>query len=144
MPVPARKLVQIIRAHDPDKTGQRHCFFQISQCVVGIVLGQSLLGSLNPQKRIGRGNFTSMYQPCGKGFHAGGAFEWILRADKPPDLIKTQGAACLERNMNVATMRWIERAANKTNFQARPAVKQQWHLMMMASCVSGHCHEQHI
>jgi hypothetical protein len=59
-------------------------------------------------------------------------------------LIKIQGTACLKRNMNMAIMRRIERAANKTNFQACPAVKQQRHLMMMASCVSGHCHEQHI
>jgi urocanate hydratase len=85
-----------------------------------------------------------MCQPCGEGFHAGGAFEWILRADKPPDLIKIQGTTRLKRNMNMAIMRWIERTANKADFQACPAVKQQRHLMMMASCVSGHYHEQHI
>jgi hypothetical protein len=41
-----------------------------------------------------------------------------LRADEPPYLVKAQLLAGFQGYMNMATVRWIERSANKPDFKA--------------------------
>jgi len=71
-----------------------------------------------------RGQPSCLRNPHSQLGHIPLGLEWILRADKPPDLIKAQCLPRQARNMQMSVMRRVERAAKEANPQSVAIMKQ--------------------
>ncbi len=66
------------------------------------------------------GDRPGLGEALGQGRHAVGGLKRVLRRDEPPDLIEIEPFAELARNMEVAFMGGIERAAKQADPGAAP------------------------
>ena len=104
---PVRKLNEIVRAHQPHKMLTGKTAAQKPQCVDGELRAELRLDIADNNARVAR-------ELCGgakaqlKTGHAAAGFQWILRANQPPDEIEFELPQSQFAGIEMTVMRGIE------------------------------------
>jgi len=113
---PVRKLLKIIRPHQPDEAGAGKPPAQRAQCVHRVARAEMALDvSRQDAPAIGDGACTG--QSGGERRHAGGRFQRIAGRDEQPDLVQPEPLQRELGDMAVAGMGRVETAAQQPDPQ---------------------------
>ncbi len=72
------------------------------------------------------GNMLCAGQPFSQRAHAGGRLQRVAGRDHEPELVQSQMPDGLPRDMQMPPVRWIERAAEQSDFQTKPVAETRW------------------
>ena len=144
MPLPAGEADQIVRPHQPAEPVPRTALAKPQQSPVRQGRAELHFRGHHPDMMTAGDKMACAIQPCAQRCHAITGFQWVLRTDKPPDLVKAKLSACHVGKMEVAFMGWVERSPEQTDSQASAILEQARNavpakMIRFSRHEAGHC-----